>query len=106
MIMIRLNIVGRDGGVHEEHVSANGTLMEALRELDYGMAAICGGMCCCATCHVYISPEWSSRVPAQQSDERDLVAELQYHTGCSRLACQISLFGDLDGLRLALPPEE
>lgn len=80
--------------------------MEALRELDYGVAAICGGMCSCATCHVYIEPSWSGRVPPQQSDERELVVELQYRRDNSRLSCQIPLSPALDGLELTLAPEE
>ena len=105
-MMIRLNIVDRDGGVHEEQIAAEGTLMEALRELDYGVAAICGGMCSCATCHVYVAPAWDGKVPEQQSDERDLVVELQHRREGSRLSCQIRLSSDLDGLQLTLAPEE
>ena len=51
-----------------------------LRELDYGVAAICGGMCSCATCHIYVDPEWADKLPAPQSDERELLNELSHHT--------------------------
>ena len=80
--------------------------MEVLRDLDGGVAAICGGMCSCATCHVYVAPEWRERVPAQQSDEWELVSELQHHRDGSRLSCQIRLSEDLNGLRVTLAPEE
>lgn len=80
--------------------------MEALRELDYGVAATCGGMCSCATCHVYLAPEWAEKVPSPQSDERDLVGELQYRQAESRLSCQIQLGEALDGLRVTIAPEE
>ena len=103
---IRLNVVDRDGGEHEVETPAQGSLMEALRELDYGVAAICGGMCSCATCHVYIAPEWADKLRARQSDESELVSELQFTRDTSRLACQIPLTQDLDGLRLTLAPEE
>lgn len=103
---VRLNVVDRDGNEHEVKADPNGSLMEALRELDYGVAAICGGMCSCATCHVYIAPEWAGRLPDQQGDERELVAELLYRRDNSRLSCQIPLAPGLDGLRLTLPPEE
>ena len=63
--------------------------MEALRESDYGVAAICGGMCSCATCHVYIAPEWVDELPARQSDESDLSRELQFRQETSRLSCQV-----------------
>ena len=75
---IRLNVVDREGQTHEIETRPQGSLMEALREFEYGVAAICGGMCSCATCHVYIAPEWLAKLPDRQSDEGDLLAELQF----------------------------
>lgn len=103
---IRVNVVDRDGASHEVPATVPGSLMEALRELEYGVAAACGGMCSCATCHVYVDPAWVQRLPAQQSDERDLAAELHYHRENSRLSCQIQLAAALDGLTVTLAPEE
>jgi len=103
---IRLNVVDRNGGEHEVETPASGSLMEALRELDYGVTAICGGMCSCATCHVYIADDWAGRLPDRQSDEVDLLSELQFRQDTSRLSCQVPLTEQLDGLRLTLAPEE
>ena len=103
---IRLNVVDRNGGEHEVEAAPDGSLMETLRELDYGVSAICGGMCSCATSHVYIAPEWLEKLPARQSDEGDLLAELQFRQDNSRLSCQIQLQAEYDGLRLTLAPEE
>lgn len=103
---IRLSVVDRNGGEHEVETPPEGSLMETLRELDYGVSAICGGMCSCATCHVYIAPEWLTKLPDRQSDEGDLLAELQFRQDNSRLSCQIQLQQAYDGLRLTLAPEE
>lgn len=103
---IRLNVVDRNGGEHEVETPPTGTLMEALRELEYGVSAICGGMCCCATCHVYIADDWADELPSRHSDEGDLLSELQFRQETSRLSCQIPLSENLDGLRLTLAPEE
>jgi 2Fe-2S ferredoxin len=105
-MIIRLNVVDRNDNEHVLEVPASGSLMEALREPEYGVPAICGGMCSCATCHVYVAPEWAGRLDAQQSDERDLMTGLEHHRETSRLSCQIRLSGELDGLRLTLAPEE
>ena len=56
--MALLRVVDRDGVEHEVDAKTGLKVMENLRELDYGVAAICGGMCSCATCHVYVDPEW------------------------------------------------
>ena len=103
---IRLNVVDRNGNEHEVDAAPTGTLMEALRELEYGVTAICGGMCSCATCHVYVTPEWLARLPDRQGDERELLGELQFRQETSRLSCQVQLTPALDGLKLTLAPEE
>ena len=54
--MTRLIVVDRDGRAHDIDAKPGVRLMEVLRELDYGVAAICGGLCSCATCHVYVEP--------------------------------------------------
>lgn len=103
---IRLKVVDRDGNEHEVDAEAKGALMEVLRDFDYGVAAICGGMCSCATCHVYVDPIWRERLPAPHSDESELVSELQHRRGNSRLSCQLHLSEALDGLSVTVAPEE
>jgi 2Fe-2S ferredoxin len=103
---IQLHVIDRDGKEHVVEAAPQGSLMEALRELEYGVAALCGGVCSCGTCHVYIAPEWSERVAPPQSDERELAVALEHHRDSSRLSCQITLSKDLDGLCLTLAPEE
>ena len=101
-----MQVVDRDGVSHDVEYKPGQKVMEVLRELDYGVAAICGGMCSCATCHVYIAPEWADKVPERQSDESDLLAELQFRQQSSRLSCQVRLTDALNGLSLTLAPEE
>jgi ferredoxin, 2Fe-2S len=101
-----LRVVDRDGVEHEVEARAGLKIMETLRELDYGVAAICGGMCSCATCHVYIDPEWVDRVPAPMSDERELLSELAHTRENSRLSCQIEVTPALAGLRVTIAPDE
>ncbi|HKU17581.1 MAG TPA: 2Fe-2S iron-sulfur cluster-binding protein [Steroidobacteraceae bacterium] len=104
--MALLRIVDRDGVEHEVEARPGRSLMETLRELDYGVAAICGGMCSCATCHVYVDPEWADKLPARMSDERDLLAELAHAHDGSRLSCQIEVNASLAGLRVTVAPDE
>jgi len=104
--MALLRVVDRDGVEHEVDANSGLKVMETLRELDYGIAAICGGMCSCATCHVYVDPEWLSKVPAPMSDERELLTELSHHEANSRLSCQLELTDELSGLRITIAPDE
>ena len=34
-----------------------------------GIAADCGGVLSCATCHVVVAPEWAARLPPPEADE-------------------------------------
>lgn len=104
--MALLRVIDRDGVEHEVEARPGRSVMETLRELEYGVAAICGGMCSCATCHVYVDREWLDKLPARMSDERDLLAELSHAKSESRLSCQIEYTESLAGLRVAIAPDE
>jgi len=101
--MARMRVVDRDGKEHQVEAKPGLKVMEILRELDYGVAAICGGLCSCATCHVYIDEAWVDRLPAKQSDEQELLVELtDYREQTSRLSCQVEFTEDLDNLKLTI----
>ncbi len=104
--MAVLRVIDRDGTEHEVEGKVGLKVMETLRELDYGVAAICGGMCSCATCHVYVDPQWLERLPEPMSDERELLVELAHHQDNSRLSCQVEFTAELSGLRLTIAPDE
>jgi ferredoxin, 2Fe-2S len=104
--MVRMIVVDRDGKEHEVEAKPGLKVMEILRELDYGVAAICGGLCSCATCHVYVDQDWVGRLPKPQSDELELLREIpDFREGTSRLSCQVDFTDSLDGLKLAIAPD-
>lgn len=105
--MAKMQVTDRDGGLHEVEGSVGLKLMETLREFDYGVTAICGGLCSCATCHIFVEPDWMPRLPPPQSDEKELLVELQhYDPERSRLSCQVEFTEALDGLALTVAPDE
>ena len=71
------------------------------------IAGTCGGTMACATCHIYIHPDWKARVEAedneQSEEERDTLDTALNLKPSSRLGCQIKLTRALDGLLVALP---
>ena len=104
--MPQLNVIDRDGHEHALEAKSGVKIMEPMREVDYGVAAICGGMCSCATCHVYIDEAWVAKLPAVMSDERELLAELSHYKSNSRLSCQVEMTDALAGLRVTIAPDE
>jgi 2Fe-2S ferredoxin len=104
--MARMVVVDRDGKEHEIEARAGLKIMEVLRELDYGVAAICGGLCSCATCHIYVDPAWTARLPRPQSYELELLRELSdYKEPVSRLSCQVEFTEQLSGIKVAIAPD-
>jgi ferredoxin, 2Fe-2S len=104
--MARMIVVDRDGKEHDIEAKSGLKVMEILRELDYGVAAICGGLCSCATCHVYVDENWAGRLPKPQSDELELLNELpDFRQAASRLSCQVDFTEALSGLKVAIAPD-
>lgn len=104
--MADLVVTDRSGNERRVTGLAGASVMETLRDADFDMAAICGGMCSCATCHVYVDPEWAEKLPTAQGDELELLRELGSFKPTSRLSCQVTLTDALDGLRLTVAPDE
>jgi 2Fe-2S ferredoxin len=97
----------RDGRQHRVAGLVGKSLMVTLKyEGGLDVAADCGGNCFCATCHVYVADEWLERLPVQSEEELELLDELVHSTPSSRLACQIPVVAELDGLSLTLAPRE
>lgn len=102
-----INVKDREGVEHVIETEDGQNLMEVLRELDAGVEALCGGMCSCATCHVFIESEWFTKLEAAQDDELELLEETEcYQAQHSRLSCQVEMSPELDGMRLTIAPEE
>jgi len=104
--LITINVTDREGQVHTIQAHSSDRLMEVLREFDWGVAAICGGMCSCATCHVYINDDWFDTFPEREMDEQELLEFLDHFQSNSRLSCQLELQDRHDGLAVVLAPEE
>lgn len=68
-----------------------------------GIEAICGGAMACGTCHVYVGDDWLPRLPPPSDAEVEIVECGVDPRPGSRLACQIALTADLDGLCVTVP---
>ena len=104
--MTTIYVIDREGGEHQVTARNGEPLMHTLRDLKHSVEAICGGMCSCATCHVYVDPEWAARLPGREDEEHELLQELEGFRDTSRLSCQIECSSALDGMRVTVAPEE
>lgn len=100
-------VIDRDGVRHEVEGKVGVSIMETLREFEWGSAAICGGMCSCATCHIYVEPDQGAQLRAAQPEERELLEELDgYRPTTSRLSCQVPFEESMAGLTITLAEDE
>ena len=104
---LTITFIEDDGTVRTfEDVEAGQSLMELGRSQGVaGILADCGGACACATCHVYVDPEWQEIVGPPDDIEAemlDMVSDIQREN--SRLSCQIRLRPELDGLKVTVAP--
>jgi len=105
--MPKILVTDREGGQHEFDLEIGQSIYEPLREIDGGIEALCGGMCSCATCHVYVDGAHAGKIPEAQDDELELLEETEcYKEGESRLSCQVFMTEELDGMKLEIAPEE
>jgi len=102
--MPRITYIEFDGRSEELEVPVGRTIMEGAIENDVeGVIGECGGCCSCATCHVYIDPEWFEQVGFPSPIESDMLEMVDDLHSNSRLGCQIDITDELDGIIVRLP---
>ena len=106
--MPKITFLRQDGSQKEIDAPENWSIMHvAVNQGIEEIEGACGGCISCATCHVYVHPDWVERVEAQDNeqseDEEDILDTAFDVRETSRLGCQINLTDDLDGLIVALP---
>ncbi len=86
---------------------SDSSVMEIIRDGGVDeLLALCGGCCSCATCHVYVDPQFKAILPPLGADEDDLLDSSAHRRENSRLSCQIPFSAALDGLRVTIAPED
>lgn len=80
-------------------------LVQKNPELEVYLACPCGGLAACSTCHVIISDEHFSKIPAADESELDMLDLAWGVQETSRLGCQIKFTRDLEGLQVTVPEQ-
>ena len=100
---ITVHIQNSDGTLTalEAPVDMGLSLMEYLKACEYDILATCGGMALCATCCVDVL-EGEDKLKEMTDDEYAMLDTLPDLLPNSRLACQLQLSADMDGLVVKL----
>ncbi len=88
-------------------VDSGSSLMQAAIDngID-GITAECGGACSCATCHCYIGEPWIGKTSAPSDMEKELLLCVVDPKGNSRLACQVNVTDELNGVEVIIPESQ
>lgn len=102
--MPEITYVLPDGREQTVDVTAGQSVMDgSVRNNLPGIVAECGGSCSCATCHVFVDPEYAALFDEPISEETELVEFLDGACERSRLSCQLIVSAACDGARVVVP---
>ena len=105
--MPKITYVDCSGAERTVEVASGMSVMEgALRHSVPGIDANCGGACACATCHVYVDDHWLPKLPQPSDVEASMLEFTRDPRANSRLACQLKLSEELDGLVIRTPESQ
>ena len=99
--MVKILFKLRDGGQQSVEIEVGYSLMEAAyNNMVPGIEAECGGGAACATCHVYVDPEWAGQLPRIADVEDAMLFSANDRRSNSRLSCQIHVTDEMDGMEV------
>lgn len=105
--MIKVTYVAADGAEKLIEAPEGHSVMEAAVQNGIeGIDAECGGACACATCLVYVGPEWLATVGEASEMEASMLEFSPHFREGGRLACQIRLAAGMDGLVVTMPESQ
>jgi len=98
-------VTDQSGAKHDIPALEGWSAMEIIRDYGLDIKAECGGCMSCATCHVYVAPNWTDKLYPPQDEEADILESEAFAVQeNSRLSCQILFTEALNGLKLTLAP--
>ncbi len=103
---MRVIFIHADGkGRTEAEVQPGEILLDVAQQHLMPLEGTCEGQMACSTCHVIVESADFARLPTASEEEEDMLDLAAGARRTSRLACQILLTEELDGLTVHIPPE-
>lgn len=102
--MPKVTYIEHNGTEHSIDLKVGRSVMQGA--LDHGIPGIdadCGGECACATCHVYVDPDFLAACGTPGEMEVSMLGFAATAKPNSRLSCQIRMTPALAGLIVRLP---
>jgi 2Fe-2S ferredoxin len=105
--MTRVTFVEFSGEPHQTDAGNEESLMQAAVSHGVpGIIADCGGALSCATCHVYVRPEFAHLLQAPSPEESAMIEMAINPSSRSRLSCCLKINPALEGLIVDIPEHQ
>lgn len=91
---------------HEIDAQEGVSVLEIARNNGIDLEGPCEGALVCGLCHVVVDKEWYDKLPEITEEEEDVLDCVAGLKNTSRLACQIIMTNELDGLVVSLPEKQ
>ncbi len=101
--MPKITFIEPDGTRRQFDAADGDTILEVGQRHGIDLEGACEGGMACSTCHVIVAEDWYSRLDPASEEEKDMLDMAYDVTKTSRLGCQITLTGGLDGIVVSLP---
>ena len=106
MTKVTVNFVSADGETTISAKASEGDNLLTVAQIhDQPLEGTCEGQMACSTCHVIVESADFERLPQATEMEEDMLDLAAGARRTSRLACQITLSAELDGLTVHIPSE-
>lgn len=99
-----IRFIEHDGAEHAVEIEAGKSLMQIAMDNGVpGIDADCGGEAACGTCHLIVHGDWIAATGSATEEETLMLEMTPDRADTSRLACQIIVSDEMDGMVAHLP---
>lgn len=102
---MNVTFVDKDGVETSVPAPVGDSLLDVAQEHGIDIEGACEGECACSTCHVILAQDLFDQLPEMSEAEEDMLDLAAGLTDTSRLACQVNVTEEFEGIRIQLPTE-
>ena len=96
--MVKIKFLDKQGKYKSIKAPVGTNLLKIAKKNHIKLEGTCGGEMLCTTCHVHILSNHINKIKKQSLEEKEILALAENLKKNSRLACQIEITSNLDGL--------
>lgn len=93
----------KDGKKFEVMATNGDTLLDVTKKNNIPLFGGCDGAGVCGSCHVKLEKKYLEKLEEASDDEKDILDVVATGSEDERLACQVTVSDDLDGMEVKIP---